>query len=85
VVAWLGNRYWTFRQKRSDQPLKEFIGFVLVNLGGIAIEAAVTWFTAWGLEYRSALATNVAFLVGTALGTIFRYVMYKFTIFNQKK
>ena len=81
VVAWLGNRYWTFRRQRSDRPVKEFVGFALVNLGGIAIEAAVTWFAAWGLGYRSTLATEVAFLIGTALGTIFRYLMYKFAVF----
>jgi len=82
VVAWLGNRYWTFRHKRQASPVKEFLAFVLVNLGGIAIEATVTWISAWILGFTSPLGLNVAFIVGTALGTIFRYLMYKFTIFT---
>lgn len=83
VVAWLGNRYWTFRNQRSDQPAKELVGFGLVNLGGIAIEASVTWLAAWWLGFRTPLGLNLAFLVGTVLGSIFRYLMYKFTIFTK--
>jgi len=84
VVAWLGNRYWTFRHKRQANPVKEFVAFILVNIGGIAIEATVTWVSAWHLGYTTKLGLNVAFIVGTALGTIFRFVMYKFTIFTNQ-
>lgn len=85
VVAWLGNRYWTFRRQRQAQPLKEFIAFALVNLGGIAIEAVVQFVAAWPMGYHgSKLAMNLAFLIGTALGTLFRYLMYKFTVFTQQ-
>ena len=36
VVAWLGNRYWTFSTRRSDRPVREFFLFALsctVGLG----------------------------------------------------
>src|SRR5690554_4413148 len=37
LVAWLGNRYWTFAAQRTRQRGRELLTFGLVNLGGMAI------------------------------------------------
>src|SRR3954453_19710716 len=35
LVAWLGNRYWTFSGRRTRTPVRELVGFVAVNVIGI--------------------------------------------------
>ncbi len=40
VVAWLGNRYWTFRHRRRASRRREFVLFMGMNLGGLGISLA---------------------------------------------
>src|SRR3954464_15160872 len=45
LVAWLGNRYWTFAGRRTRTPVRELVGFVVVNLIGIAAALACLAFS----------------------------------------
>ncbi len=83
VVSWLGNRFWTFAGRRTESRAKEFAGFAVVNVGGMAIAVACLWFSHYVLGLRSPLADNVsANVVGLALGTAFRYVAYRRLVFT---
>ncbi|HWS57902.1 MAG TPA: GtrA family protein [Actinotalea sp.] len=83
VVAWLGNRYWTFAGRRTATRTRELIGFALVNVGGMAIAVACLAVSHYGLGLTSPLADNVsANVVGLALGTLFRYLGYRHLIFT---
>lgn len=83
VVTWLGNRLWTFSAQRTHTRVREFTGFVVVNIGGMAIAVLCLWVSRYILGFESAWADNVAANgVGLVLGTAFRYVAYKYLVFT---
>ncbi|GAA4720588.1 GtrA family protein [Isoptericola chiayiensis] len=83
VVAWLGNRYWTFSAGRTTRHVRELIEFGLVNVGGLVISSACLAVSRYVLGFDSILADNVAANgVGLVLGMIFRYVMYRGVVFR---
>lgn len=82
VVAWLGSRYWTFPGRRRHPVPAELVGFALVNVGGMGIAVACLAVSRYALGLTSPLADNVAAnVVGLALGTLFRYVAYRWLVF----
>lgn len=82
LVAWLGNRYWTFAANRQDSRGRELASFLLVNAGGMAIAVTALWLSHYVLGFTSALADNIAANgVGLALGTLFRYLCYRHFVF----
>lgn len=82
LVAWLGNRYWTFAGKRVTTAGRELAMFVLVNVGGMLVAVVTLWFSHYVLGLRSPLADNIAAnVVGVGLGTIFRYSAYRYWVF----
>lgn len=83
VVSWLGNRYWTFAGRRTASRAREFAGFAVVNVGGMAIAVGCLWFSHYVLDLTSPLADNIsANVVGLALGTAFRYLAYRRVVFT---
>ena len=83
VVAWLGNRFWTFSDRRTETHLREFAGFVVVNIGGMAIAIACLGISHYVLDLRSPLADNIsANGIGLLLGMVFRYYAYRTWVFT---
>jgi putative flippase GtrA len=83
IVAWLGNRYWTFRHRRRASLKREFALFLLMNVGGLAIALACLGFSHYVLGLTSTLADNVAGnVIGLALGTLFRFWAYRQLVFT---
>lgn len=84
LVAWLGNRYWTFRRRRRSAVPRELFLFAVVNVGGLALALVPLAVSRYVLGLTSALADNIAAnFVGLALGTIFRFLMYRTVVFNE--
>jgi putative flippase GtrA len=81
VFTYLGSRFWTFRHRVNQAVLRETVLFAVLNIVGLLIAEAVIAFTHYGLGAKSALAYNAASVVGTGLGTIFRYFSYKKWVF----
>ncbi|MBD8610683.1 GtrA family protein [Frigoribacterium sp. CFBP 13729] len=82
AVAWLGNRYLTFRADRGRAVLREAVVFGLVNVGGLAIASLCLFVSHYVLGHTSQLADNIAANgVGLVLGTAFRYVAYRWFVF----
>ena len=81
VITYLGSRFWTFRHRVNQALLREGVLFVMLNVVGLAIAEVVIAATTYGLGLKSALAYNAASVVGTGLGTIFRYFSYKKWVF----
>jgi putative flippase GtrA len=77
IVTYVGNRFWTFRHRENQHWLLEIGLFALLNAVGLLIAEAVIAFTTYGLDERGTLAYTLASVVGTGLGTIFRYFAYK--------
>lgn len=83
LVAWLGNRYWTFSGKRRQAAARELVMFVLVNVGGMVVTVATLWFSYYILDLTTPVAVNIsANVIGVGLATIFRYVCYRFWVFT---
>jgi len=87
LVAWLGNRHWTFAAKRGPQTAaarsRELVQFVAVNLVGMAIGVGCLAVSHYLLGLTSPLADNIsANGVGLALGTVFRYLAYRYWVFT---
>lgn len=83
VVAWLGNRYWTFRRRRRASRRREFALFLAMNLGGLGISLACLAFSHYVLGLTSSLADNIAGnVIGIGLGTLFRFWAYRRLVFT---
>lgn len=85
VVAWLGNRLWTFRHRRRQRPAHELALFVVFNVAGMAIALGCLAFSHYGLGLRSPAADNIsANGVGLVLGTLFRFWAYRTFVFRKE-
>lgn len=83
VVAWSGNRWWTFRSRRRTAKTAEFALFVLFNAIGLGIALACLGFSRYVLGLDSQLADNISGNgIGLVLGTLFRFWAYKRFVFR---
>ena len=82
LVAWIGNRVWTFSERRTENRPRELAGFLVVNVGGLLIGIGVLALFVYPLGLDSPLWKNVANLLGIGLGTIFRYFAYRHLVFT---
>lgn len=83
IVAYVGNRHWTYRDRRRPVIAHEFLLFVLFNVAGMTIAAACLLVNDYVLDLRSSLARNVAGNgVGLVLGTLFRFWGYRTFVFR---
>jgi putative flippase GtrA len=82
VVAWLGNRYWTFRRTRRREMRREFALFVVMCTIGLGISLSILWFSHYVLGLTSPLADNIsANVIGLAAGATFRFWAYRRIVF----
>jgi putative flippase GtrA/VanZ family protein len=82
AFSYIGNRYWTFAKKGTKMPIPEILAFAVANIVGIAITGSCLYISRWLLDFHSIGADAVARNLGIALGTVFRYMAYKFWVFN---
>ncbi len=90
VANWIGNRYWTFRSERRrgsrGQVVREGVEFGLVSAAGSLIALGCLWVSHYALGLSSVLDDNIATnVVGLALGTAFRFVLYRFWVFGGRR
>jgi putative flippase GtrA len=84
VVAWLGNRYWSFRHRRQSSRGREFLTFVLMNVIAMGIAVLCLAISHDLLGFDSKLADNISGnLIGVALGTLFRFWAYRTFVFTE--
>ena len=81
VVAWLGNRLWTFRHRRSRQAGQELALYVFFNVVAMVISVACLGLSRYALGLESQLADNVTNVIGICLGTLFRFWSYRKFVF----
>lgn len=83
IVSWLGSRHWTFKHGATKPPTREFLWFAAINAGGLIIAAGCLYVSHYMLGFTSKLNDNISGnVIGLALGTVFRYLMYKFLLFR---
>ncbi len=77
VVTFAGNKYWTFRHRAGRGTSRETIIFIGLNAVGALMQYACTWIAKNGFDVTDKYLINVAFLVGIALATLFRFWSYR--------
>lgn len=86
LVTWSGNRYWTWRDRRRHNLLLELVEFAAIAGLGMAISLLCLWVSHYLLGFTSQLADNIsANVVGLILGTLFRFVMYRYWVYGTKR
>jgi putative flippase GtrA len=86
VVAWLGNRYWTFRKERRGDTAVEFLEFVLVALAGLGIVLGCLYLSHYVFGFTSLLADNVSSnVIGFIIATAFRFVLYRYWVYGDHR
>lgn len=83
LVAYAGNRYWAFAHRDIGSHRQSLPLFFAFNVVGMAIAALCLAASHYGLGLTSAAADNIsANVVGTGLGTLFRFWAYRRFIFR---
>jgi putative flippase GtrA len=86
LVTWFGNRYWTFRDHRRKNYLLELGEFAAVAAGGLLIGLLCLWVSHYVLGFDNLVADNIAAnVVGLALGTAFRFFLYRFWVYGHHR
>jgi putative flippase GtrA len=81
IFTYLGSRFWTFRHRENQPVLREAVLFVSINFVGLIIAEVVIAFTTYGLDLKDPIAYNAASVLGSGLGTIFRFYAYRKWVF----
>lgn len=88
TVAFLGNRFWTWRHRERSGLAREYTLYFLFNVVGLAIGLATVAISHYGLGalwphvFQSTLADLIsANIIGTAFGTLFRFWSYRRFVF----
>ena len=81
--AFLGNRYWAFRHRKTANMGRETVLFVFFNVVGTLIQTAFVDFNHYLLGNHDRLSLNIATVVGIFFATLFRLVCYRKFVFNQ--
>jgi putative flippase GtrA len=82
IVAYLGNRFWTYKDRDSIGRTRELVLFFMVNGIGMLIETVPLAFSQYVMHYDGTLANNVAkYIFGLPLGMVFRLWTYRTWIF----
>jgi putative flippase GtrA len=79
AITFIGNRYWTFRHRQGQGTARESTMFVVLNGVGLLIQYGCVWLAqnVLGFPHDDKFSTNVALLIGIALGTLFRFWSYR--------
>jgi putative flippase GtrA len=81
VFTYLGSRFWTFRHRENQAVHREAVLFIALNVVGLIVAEVVIASTTYGLGLKDQLDYNAASLVGTGLGTVFRWYAYRKWVF----
>lgn len=83
-VAYLGNRYWTYKDRDKIDVHREMIFFFLINGVAAVIEVMFVFISKYGLHQDSNIAVNVAkYCFGLPLGMLFRLYCYRTFVFPE--
>lgn len=88
TVAFLGNRYWTWRDRDRTSVHREYGLYFFFNVVGLAIGlvciAVNSWLgSIWPAVFDTAIAINIAAnLVGVGLASLFRFWAYRRFVFK---
>jgi putative flippase GtrA len=77
VVTFLGNRHWTFKHREGKGTAHESVMFFVLNGVGLLMQYACIGLVQDALGLQGKFWFNFANLLGTAIGTVFRFWSYR--------
>jgi putative flippase GtrA len=84
VTAYIGNRYWVFRDRPADARRREMAMFALISLVGLIIENSFVFVGDRVLGFHSIAAANVAkFVLGLPVAGVFRFTTSHLFVFPE--
>jgi putative flippase GtrA len=81
TFTYLGARFWTFKHRENQSVQREAALFFALNIAGLLIAEAVIGLVTYVMGLRGTLDYNAASVIGTGLGTIFRFYAYRKWVF----
>lgn len=77
VATYLGNHFWTFRDRRVPPSFRQIVVFTVINAIAIGLQLGCLAFSRYVLGLADPLSDNISgTLIGQGLATAFRYVAY---------
>ncbi|WP_380162212.1 GtrA family protein [Kineococcus sp. R86509] len=84
-IAFLGSRYYTWRDRRSVHPGREYAMFFLFSAIAAGLQLLCLAITHNGLGWTSALADNISGnVVGMAIAMVFRFLTFRTFVFPDR-
>ncbi|HWC34977.1 MAG TPA: GtrA family protein [Mycobacteriales bacterium] len=82
TASYFANRHWTWRHKTDNGVTRGLSMFLVLSAVGLGISEVPVGVSEYVLGYHSPLAYNISStLVGTALGTIWRFWSFRRWVF----
>ena len=84
LVAYAGNRNWTWRDRQRTGAKREVTLFFVINGIALIFNVLCLAISRYVLGFDSALADNIAAnVIGVGLGTLFRFWSYRTIVFKR--
>jgi putative flippase GtrA len=83
IFAYVGNRYWAFRHRKTANMGRETVLFIFFNVVGTLIQTAFVDTNHYLLGNHDRISFNIATVVGIIFATLFRLICYRKFVFNQ--
>jgi len=84
LVAYMGNRHWTWKDRARSGARREITLFFLINGIALIFNVICLAISRYVLGFDSALADNIsANIIGVGLGTLFRFWSYRTIVFKR--
>jgi putative flippase GtrA len=77
VITYVGNRYWSFRHREGNGTARDTVVFFILNAIGLLIYYGCIGLVVDAAGLKGKLWYNFALVVGTGLGTLFRFWSYR--------
>jgi len=81
--AFVGNRYWAFKHRKTAHMGRETVLFIFFNVVGTLIQTAFVDFNHYMLHNTDRISLNIATVIGIVFATLFRLICYRKFVFNQ--
>jgi putative flippase GtrA len=83
LVAYFGNRHWTWRDRKWSGAKREITLFFIINIISLGISVICLAISRYILGFNSILADNIsANIIGVGIGTVFRFWAYRTYVFK---
>ncbi len=83
LVAYFGNRHWTWKERQRSGASREITLFFIINLISLSFTIICLAISRYILGFDSAVADNIsANIIGVGIGTLFRFWSYRTIVFK---